>query len=114
VTGNRRDAVPGAGAGACWPRSLREWVGGPAGRRWEYLHVAVDDASRLADTEVMASERKEDAPRGDANLSLDVFEALGGQFIEEPVSKQSSEVRPRPAWGCGASVPLAACRSPPA
>ena len=39
ATGNRRDAVRGAG--------------------WEYLHVAVDDASRLAYTEVMAGERKE-------------------------------------------------------
>jgi transposase InsO family protein len=28
---------------------------------WEYLHVAVDDASRLAYTEILPSERKEDA-----------------------------------------------------
>lgn len=41
VTGNRRDAVRGAG--------------------WDFVHVAVDDASRLAYTEVMASEGKEDA-----------------------------------------------------
>jgi transposase InsO family protein len=41
VTGNRRDSVRGAG--------------------WDYVHVAVDDASRLAYTEVMASERKEEA-----------------------------------------------------
>ena len=41
VTGNRRDRVAGTG--------------------WEHLHVAVDDASRLAYTEVLPSERKEDA-----------------------------------------------------
>jgi len=41
VTGNRRDQVRGAG--------------------WEHLHVAVDDASRLAYTEVMPDERKESA-----------------------------------------------------
>lgn len=41
VTGNRRDGVEGIG--------------------WEHLHVAVDDASRLAYTEVMADERKESA-----------------------------------------------------
>ena len=41
VTGNRRDGVRGAG--------------------WDFVHVAVDDASRLAYTEVLASERKEDA-----------------------------------------------------
>jgi len=41
VTGNRRDRVVGTG--------------------WEHLHVAVDDASRLAYTEVLPSERKEDA-----------------------------------------------------
>jgi transposase InsO family protein len=41
VTGSRRDQVRGAG--------------------WEHLHVAVDDASRLAYTEVMADERKESA-----------------------------------------------------
>jgi len=31
------------------------------GLGWEYLHVAVDDRSRLAYTQVLASERKEDA-----------------------------------------------------
>jgi transposase InsO family protein len=41
VTGNRRDAARGIG--------------------WEYLHVCVDDASRLAYTEVLPSERKEEA-----------------------------------------------------
>jgi transposase InsO family protein len=41
VTGDRRDSVKGAG--------------------WDHVHVAVDDASRLAYTEVLASERKEAA-----------------------------------------------------
>lgn len=41
VTGNRRDQIRGTG--------------------WEHLHVAVDDASRLAYTEVLADERKESA-----------------------------------------------------
>jgi transposase InsO family protein len=41
VTGDRRDRVKGIG--------------------WEHLHVAVDDASRLAYTEVLPSERKQDA-----------------------------------------------------
>jgi transposase InsO family protein len=41
VTGNRRDRVDGAG--------------------WEYLHVAIDDASRLAYTEILPDERKESA-----------------------------------------------------
>jgi transposase InsO family protein len=41
VTGSRRDSVEGIG--------------------WEYLHVGIDDASRLAYTEVLPSERKEDA-----------------------------------------------------
>lgn len=31
------------------------------GKGWEYLHVAIDDRSRLAYTQVLASERKEDA-----------------------------------------------------
>ncbi len=41
VTGNRRDQVRGTG--------------------WEHLHVAVDDASRLAYTEIMPDERKQSA-----------------------------------------------------
>jgi transposase InsO family protein len=41
VTGDRRDRVAGAG--------------------WEHLHVAVDDASRLAYTEILPDERKESA-----------------------------------------------------
>ena len=31
------------------------------GTGWEFLHVAIDDASRLADTELMPNERKESA-----------------------------------------------------
>ncbi len=41
VTANRADRVEGAG--------------------WEYLHVAIDDASRLAYTEILPDERKEAA-----------------------------------------------------
>ena len=41
VTGNRRDSVKGAG--------------------WECLHLAIDDASRLAYTEILPDERKETA-----------------------------------------------------
>lgn len=41
VTGNRRDSVDGAG--------------------WEHLHVAIDDASRLAYAEILPDERKESA-----------------------------------------------------
>jgi len=41
VTGNRRDRTRGAG--------------------WDYLHVAIDDASRLAYTEILPNERKEAA-----------------------------------------------------
>ena len=41
VTGDRRDSISGAG--------------------WEHLHVAIDDASRLAYTEILPNERKESA-----------------------------------------------------
>jgi transposase InsO family protein len=41
ITGDRRDTRPGAG--------------------WEHLHVCVDDASRLAYTELLPDERKESA-----------------------------------------------------
>ena len=41
VTGNRRDRTRGAG--------------------WDYLHVAIDDASRLAYTEILPDQRKEAA-----------------------------------------------------
>lgn len=41
VTGDRRDRVEGAG--------------------WEYLHLAVDDHTRLAYTEILSSEQKRDA-----------------------------------------------------
>lgn len=56
VTGNRRDSVDGIG--------------------WEHLHVAIDDASRLAYTEVLPSLGREDAT---AFLirALDWFARLG-------------------------------------
>ena len=56
VTGNRRDSVDGIG--------------------WEHLHVAIDDASRLAYTEVLPSLGREDAT---AFLirALDWFSGLG-------------------------------------
>ena len=47
ITGDRTD------------QSNRRAVGGGLG--WEYLHVAIDDRSRLAFTQLLASERKEDA-----------------------------------------------------
>jgi transposase InsO family protein len=56
VTGNRRDRVKGIG--------------------WDYVHVAVDDASRLAYTEVLPSERKEDAC-GFLERALRFFSAHG-------------------------------------
>ena len=41
ITGDRRDWRRGAG--------------------WEYVHVCIDDASRLADSEVLPDDRKENA-----------------------------------------------------
>ncbi len=41
VTGDRRDSVEGIG--------------------WEHLHVAIDDASRLAYTELLPDDRKDSA-----------------------------------------------------
>ena len=56
VTGNRRDSVEGIG--------------------WEHLHVAIDDASRLAYTEVLPSLGQEDATAF-LNRALGWFEQLG-------------------------------------
>jgi transposase InsO family protein len=56
VTGNRRDSVEGIG--------------------WEHLHVAIDDASRLAYTEVLASLGQEDATAF-LGRALGWFERLG-------------------------------------
>jgi transposase InsO family protein len=71
VTGNRRDAVRGAG--------------------WEYLHVAVDDASRLACTEVMASERKEDAAAFLARALA--FFAAHGMAVERVMTDNGNAYR---------------------
>jgi hypothetical protein len=49
ITGNRRDTRRGAG--------------------WEHLHVCVDDASRLAYTEILPDERKESAVAFSRGLS---------------------------------------------
>ena len=56
VTGNRRDSAPGIG--------------------WEHLHVAIDDASRLAYTEVLPSLGQEDATAF-LTRALGWFERLG-------------------------------------
>lgn len=56
VTGNRRDSVDGAG--------------------WEVLHLAIDDHSRLAYTEVLADERR-DTTTGFLARAIDWFAAQG-------------------------------------
>jgi transposase InsO family protein len=56
VTGNRRDSVEGIG--------------------WEHLHVAIDDASRLAYTEILPSLGQQDATAF-LNRALGWFEQLG-------------------------------------
>lgn len=56
VTGNRRDSVDGAG--------------------WEVLHLAIDDHSRLAYTEVLADERR-DTTTGFLARAIDWFSAHG-------------------------------------
>ena len=58
ITGNRSGQSNGRGIG------------------WEYLHVAVDDRSRLAFTQLLPSERKEDATAF-LNSSLAWFRGLG-------------------------------------
>lgn len=78
VPGNRRDAVRGAG--------------------WEYLHVAVDDASRLAYTEAMASGRKAEAAF--LTRALAFFAAHGAK-----VERVMTDHRPRR----GRSVAAGAC-----
>ena len=55
-------------------QSSRRAVGHGLG--WEYLHVAIDDRSRLAFTEVLASERQEDATAF-LDRSLAWFASLG-------------------------------------
>jgi transposase InsO family protein len=58
ITGNRTGQSNGRGIG------------------WEYLHVAVDDRSRLAFTQLLPSERKQDATAF-LNSSLAWFRSLG-------------------------------------
>jgi transposase InsO family protein len=71
VTGDRRDAVRGAG--------------------WDYVHVAVDDAPRLAYTEAMASERKEDAAAFLARALA--FLAAHGVTVERVMTDNGSAYR---------------------
>ena len=71
VTGNRRDSVEGIG--------------------WEHLHVAVDDASRLAYTEVLSSLGREDATAF-LNRALDWFARLGVQ-VERVMTDNGSAYR---------------------
>ena len=73
VTGNRRDRVEGIG--------------------WEHLHVAVDDASRLAYTEVMADERKESACAFLDRALL--FFAAHGVRVERVMTDNGSAYRSR-------------------
>jgi transposase InsO family protein len=71
VTGNRRDQVRGAG--------------------WEHLHVAIDDASRLAYTEIMPDERKHSAI---AFLSRAIaFFAAHGVTVERVMTDNGSAYR---------------------
>ncbi len=71
VTGNRRDSVEGAG--------------------WEHLHVAVDDASRLAYTEVLPGLGREDATAF-LNRALDWFRRLGVR-VERVMTDNGSAYR---------------------
>ena len=51
-----------AGAGASAPEAITgDRRGQKRGRGWGFLHVCVDDASRLAYTEIMPDERKASA-----------------------------------------------------
>ena len=62
ITGDRSDQSKKRAVGRC--------LG------WEYLHVAIDDRSRLAYTQLLPSERKEDAAAF-LNSSLAWFRSLG-------------------------------------
>ena len=63
------------------------------GLGWEYLHVAVDDRSRLAFTEVLASERQEDATAF-LNRSLAWF-ASHGVTVERVMTDNGSAYKSR-------------------
>jgi hypothetical protein len=54
--------ITGERTGQSSRRALGRGVG------WEYLHVAIDDRSRLAFTQLLASERKEDATERQAAM----------------------------------------------
>jgi len=56
-----RSVSVGAGAGRRRRRITGNRRGQKKGIGWEFLHVCVDDASRLADTEILPDERKESA-----------------------------------------------------
>lgn len=71
VTGNRRDSVEGIG--------------------WEHLHVAIDDASRLAYTEVLPSLGREDATAF-LTRALDWFARLGAP-VERVMTDNGSAYR---------------------
>jgi len=71
VTGNRRDSVEGIG--------------------WEHLHVAIDDASRLAYTEVLPGLGREDATAF-LNRALDWFCRLGVR-VERVMTDNGSAYR---------------------
>jgi transposase InsO family protein len=73
VTGDRRERVKGIG--------------------WDYVHVAVDDASRLAYTEILPSERKQDAT---AFLERALaFFAAHGVIVERVMTDNGSAYRSR-------------------
>jgi transposase InsO family protein len=63
------------------------------GPGWEFLHVAVDDASRLACTEVLASEKREDAI-GFLTRSLAFFRRHG-VTVERVMTDNGSACRSR-------------------
>ncbi len=73
VTGNRRDSVDGAG--------------------WEVLHLAIDDHSRLAYTEVLVDERR-DTTTGFLARAIDWFSAHG-VTIERIMTDNGSACRSR-------------------
>lgn len=85
VTGNRRDSVDGAG--------------------WEVLHLAIDDHSRLAYTEVLVDERR-DTTTGFLARAIDWFSAHG-VTIERIMTDNGSACRSR-----SSPTPCASAASP--
>ena len=58
----RRGRSVSAGAGASAPEAITgDRRGQKRGRGWDFLHICVDDASRLAYSEILPDERKESA-----------------------------------------------------